>query len=293
MTSLVQDLIGLLTLEQLDKNLFRGQSLDIGTNRVFGGQVLGQSLAAANKTIDNGTVHSLHAYFLRAGDHNAPIIYEVDRQRDGKTYASRRVVAIQHGRPILNMAASFQQAEQGLDHQATMPDVPAPETLRDIGDYRREYLDRIPETRLPRFALLERPFEFRPVQTPPFLSPDDGEPSYEMWFKTSEPLPDDEDLHRNVLTYVSDYSLVSVATRPHSTQVGRSAFQLASLDHAMWFQRPFRVDEWLLYSIESPSATAGRGLTQGRIYRRDGTLVAVVTQEGVMRIARPTPAQAD
>lgn len=290
MASLVQDLIGLLTLEQLDKNLFRGQSLDIGTNRVFGGQVLGQALAAANQTIDKGTVHSLHAYFLRAGDHNAPIIYEVDRQRDGKTYASRRVVAIQHGRPILNMAASFQQAEQGLDHQASMPDVPAPETLRDIGDYRREYLDRMPETRLPRFALLERPFEFRPVQTPPFLSPVDGEPNYEMWFKTSEPLPDDDDLHRNVLTYVSDYSLVSVATRPHGAQMSRGAFQLASLDHAMWFQRPFRVDEWLLYSIESPSATAGRGLTQGRIYRRDGVLVAVVTQEGVMRIARPTPA---
>lgn len=285
--SLVQDLIGLLTLEQLDRNLFRGQSLDIGTQRVFGGQVLGQSLAAASQTVEEGTVHSMHAYFLRAGDHHAPIIYEVDRQRDGKTYSSRRVVAIQHGRPILNLAASFQKAEEGLNHQAEMPDVPAPESLKDIGEYRREYLARMPETRMPRFALLEKPFEFRPVQVPPFLSSVKAEPSYEMWFKTSERLPDDDELHRNILTYVSDYSLISVATRPHSEHLNRSQFQMASLDHAMWFQRPFRVDDWLLYSIESPSAVSGRGLTQGRIFRRDGVLVAVVTQEGVMRIARP------
>lgn len=286
MQSLVQDLIGLLTLEQLDLNLFRGQSMDIGTKRVFGGQVLGQSLAAANQTVEDGTVHSMHAYFLRAGDHNAPIIYEVDRQRDGRTYASRRVVAIQHGRPILNMAASFQKAEEGLNHQAQMPEVPEPETLKDIGEYRRDYLAKMPEANMPRFARLEKPFEFRPVQAPPFLSPEDGEPSYQMWFRTSEQLPDDDDLHRNVLTYVSDYSLISVATRPHSQQLSRGQFQMASLDHAMWFQRPFRVDDWLLYVIESPSATNGRGLTQGRIYQRDGSLVAVVAQEGVMRIAR-------
>ncbi len=286
MQSLVQDLIGLLTLEQLDRNLFRGQSLDIGTHRVFGGQVLGQSLAAANQTVEDGTVHSMHAYFLRAGDHNAPIIYEVDRQRDGRTYSSRRVVAIQHGRPILNMAASFQKHEEGLTHQSDMPDVPAPDTLKDISEYRREYLARMPEIKMPRFARLEKPFEFRPVQTPPFLNPENGQPAYQMWFRTSEQLPDDDDLHRNVLTYVSDYSLISVATRPHSKQMSHGQFQMASLDHAMWFQRPFRVDEWLLYAIESPSATSGRGLTQGRIYQQDGTLVAVVAQEGVMRVAR-------
>ena len=287
MQSLVQDLIGLLTLEQLDLNLFRGQSLDIGTKRVFGGQVLGQSLAAASQTVEQGSVHSLHAYFLRAGDHNAPIIYEVDRARDGRSFSSRRVVATQHGRPILNMAASFQVEEEGMEHQATMPDVPAPETLRELSDYRREYLDRMPESKLPRFALLERPFEFRPAEMPPFLSRTNEAPTYAMWFRTSEALPNDANLHRNILTYVSDYSLVSVATRPHGEKLRKGPFSIASLDHAMWFQRPFRVDEWLLYVIESPSATSGRGLTEGRIFRRDGVLVAVVTQEGVMRQARP------
>ncbi|MEZ5741659.1 MAG: acyl-CoA thioesterase II [Burkholderiaceae bacterium] len=283
---IIKDLIGLLTLEQLDTNLFRGQSLDIGTKRVFGGQVLGQSLAAANMTVDSGTVHSMHAYFLRAGDHNAPIIYEVDRQRDGRTYASRRVVAIQHGRPILNMAASFQQAEQGLSHQATMPDVPRPETLKDIGTYRQEYLERMPESRVPRFMLLERPFEFRPVEAPPILDLTPRPPKACLWFKTVGPLPDDENLHRNMLAYVSDYSFVSVATLPHGKAFEGTSLQLASLDHAIWFQRPFRMDEWLLYEIDSPSATNGRGLVQGRIFRQDGVLVAVVAQEGVMRVYR-------
>ncbi len=287
MSSLLDDLIGLLTLERLDTNLFRGQSLDIGTTRVFGGQVLGQSLAAANVTVEDGVVHSMHAYFLRAGDHTAPIIYEVDRQRDGRTYSSRRVVAIQHGRPILNMAASFQRPEQGLSHQSEMPQVPDPETLKDIGEYRREYLERMGESRIPRFAQLERPFEFRPVDAPPILDRTRRGPRTQMWFKTVEPLPDDANLHRNMLAYVSDYSFISVATRPHGDEFGAAGPQLASLDHAIWFQRPFRMDEWLLYDIESPSATDGRGLVQGRIYRRDGTLVAVVAQEGVMRVFRP------
>lgn len=289
MTSIVHDLIDLLTLERLDTNLFRGKSLDIGTSRVFGGQVLGQALAAAGQTVDDGRAHSLHAYFLRAGDHDAPIIYEVDRARDGRSFVSRRVVAIQHGRPILNLAASFHRHEEGLEHQASMPEVPAPDTLKDISEYRRNFLDRMPPDKLPRYMKLEDPFEFRPVQAPPFAESHSREPTYDMWFRTAGALPDDDALHRAILTYVSDYSLVSVATRPHADTVKRSQFSIASLDHAMWFQRPFRMDEWLLYSMDSPSATSGRGLVQGRIFRADGALVAVVTQEGVMRVARPTP----
>ncbi len=284
MPDILEDLIQLLTLERLDTNLYRGQSHDIGTNRVFGGQVLGQALAAANNTVEDRVVHSLHAYFLRKGDHTAPIIYEVDRQRDGRSYTSRRVVAIQHGHPILNLAASFQVPEEGLEHQSSMPQVPRPETLKDVTDYRRQLLDRVPEAALPRYLLHERPFEFRPVQLPQFIDPEPREPRVNIWFKTVGPMPDDDDLHRNMLAYLSDYYLIGTATRPHGVSVFSKELQLASLDHALWFQRPFRIDEWLLYSIESPSASGGRGLSRGQIFREDGALVAVVAQEGVMRL---------
>lgn len=284
MRQILQDLIQLLALERIDTNLFRGQSTDIGTNRVFGGQVLGQALAAANYTVDDRVVHSLHAYFLRKGDHTAPIVYEVDRQRDGRSFASRRVVAIQHGRPILNLAASFQNPEEGLEHQTSMPQVPGPEALKDVRDYQQELLDRVPESKLPRYMLHERPFEFRPTQLPQFIDREPREPRANVWFKTVDKLPDDDDLHRNMLAYVSDYYLIATATRPHGYSVFSTNLQLASLDHAMWFQRPFRIDEWMLYSIESPSASGARGLSRGLIYRQDGTLVAVVAQEGVMRV---------
>lgn len=284
MRQILQDLIQLLALERIDTNLFRGQSTDIGTNRVFGGQVLGQALAAANYTVDDRVVHSLHAYFLRKGDHTAPIIYEVDRQRDGRSFASRRVVAIQHGRPILNLAASFQVPEEGLEHQTSMPQVPKPDALKDVRDYQQELLDRVPESKLPRYLLHERPFEFRPIQLPQFIDREPREPRAHVWFKTVDKLPDDDNLHRNMLAYVSDYYLVATATRPHGYSVFSTNLQLASLDHAMWFQRPFRIDEWLLYSIESPSASGARGLSRGLIYRQDGSLVAVVAQEGVMRV---------
>ena len=284
MQAILDDLIQLLTLERLDTNLFRGKSRDIGTNRVFGGQVLGQALAAANNTVEDRVVHSLHGYFLRKGDHTAPIIYEVDRQRDGRSFSSRRVVAIQHGHPILNMAASFQVPEEGLEHQSSMPQVPAPESLKDVTEYRRQLMERVPESKLPRYLLHERPFEFRPVQLPQFIDPEPREPRANIWFKTTGPLPDDDDLHRNMLAYVSDYYLIGTATRPHGTSVFADNLQLTSLDHALWFQRPFRLDEWLLYSIESPSASGARGISRGQIYRRDGALVAVVAQEGVMRL---------
>ena len=290
MKTILADLIGLLTLERIDTNLFRGQSMDLGTERVFGGQVLGQALAAANLSVEAGVVHSLHAYFLRAGDPRAPIVYEVDRQRDGRSYSSRRVVAIQHGRPILNLAASFQVPEEGFAHQDPMPKVPPPEALKEMDEYRRDWLRSRPGVELPRFLALERPFEFRAVDAPPFIDPTPREPRSCLWLRTVDRLPDDDDLHRNLLAYVSDYSMISTATRPHGLVGRKREFQLASLDHAMWFQRPFRLDEWLLYAIESPSATGGRGLVQGRIYKQDGTLVALVAQEGVIRELRARPA---
>ncbi|MBE0591857.1 MAG: acyl-CoA thioesterase II [Gemmatimonadales bacterium] len=284
MGSIVQDLIDHLTLETLDTNLFRGQSVYIGTNRVFGGQVLAQALAAAAMTVDEGDTHSLHAYFLRPGDPAAPIIYEVDRARDGRSYASRRVVAIQHGHQILNLAASFHRPETGFAHQAPMPDVPRPETLKDIAAWRREFMERLPDVPAPRFMMDDGPFDFRMVQPPPHLDPDGGDPVAMVWFRAIERLPDDPALHRTMLTYASDYSLIGTATRPHRIDRTKQYFSMTSLDHAMWFQRPFRVDEWLLYACESPTATNGRCLVQGRIYREDGVLAAVVMQEGVMRV---------
>lgn len=284
MKPILEDLIHLLSLERLDTNLFRGQSRDIGAQRVFGGQVLGQALAAASYTAEDRVVHSLHAYFLRKGDHGAPIIYEVDRQRDGRSFSSRRVVAIQHGRPILNLAASFQNPEEGLEHQIDMPEVPSPQDLTDLAKTRRKLRDVVPASKLPRFLLQERPFEFRPVQEPQLLDPEPQPAETQIWFRTVDRLPDDDALHRAILAYASDYNLITVALRPHGLSFLKPNFQLASLDHAMWFQRPFRADEWLLYVIDSPSATGARALSRGSIFSQDGTLVASVAQEGLMRV---------
>jgi len=287
MKPILADLIRVLALERIDTNLFRGESRDIGTSRVFGGQVLGQALAAANYTTENRVVHSLHAYFLREGDHEAPIVYEVDRQRDGRSFCSRRVVAIQHGRPILNMAASFQKLEQGLEHQAEMPDVSPPEELREVREYRKELLADVPPEKLPRPLLFDRPFEFKLCEEPQYFDLEPRPPRQHVWLKTTDSIPDDDDLHRNILTYVSDYYLVGTASRPHAMTVFSPNYQVASLDHAMWFHRPFRVDEWLLYVMDSPNASGARGLARGSIFRRDGTLVASVAQEGLMRVWEP------
>ncbi|HYM28218.1 MAG TPA: acyl-CoA thioesterase II [Steroidobacteraceae bacterium] len=277
------DLLQLLELEQLEVNLFRGASRDIGAPQVFGGQVLGQALSAAAATVEGRTVHSLHAYFLRRGDCNAPIVYEVDRSLDGHSFANRRIVAIQHGQQIFNMTASFQIAEAGFDHQVPMPQVPAPESLPDqSGRPPSELLVRLPE-RVRHFLEQPRPFEFRTVQPLDLLRPRRERPAREIWFRAVGALPDDETLHRRLLAYVSDFFLLDTATLPHGTSFLNPSLVMASIDHAMWFHRPLRVDDWLLYAMESPSASGARGFARAGVFARDGRLVASTAQEGLVR----------
>ncbi len=289
MRPILADLLKLLELERIEDRIFRGESRDLGGARVFGGQVLGQALTAASYTVQGRNVHSLHAYFLVAGNVDAPIVYEVELARDGKSFSNRRVVAIQHGQPIFNMAASFQVPEEGLEHAAEMPPVPGPEGLADVRELPPEVLEKVPE-KMRRFLTLERPFEFRPVEPIHVITPPRAAPSRHIWVKTVDRLPDNADLHRNVLAYVSDYNLVSTATLPHGIHFAEGNVQLASLDHAMWFHRPFRADEWLLYAMESPNASGGRGLAMGRFFTRDGRLVASTAQEGVVRVWSGRPA---
>jgi len=282
-SAILDDLLHLLKLECIEDNIFRGESRDIGSPRVFGGQVLGQALRAASATVEDRQVHSLHAYFLRAGDVNASIVYNVDRARDGRSFSNRRVVAIQHGRQIFNMTASFQKPETGLEHQAPMPEVPGPDTLSDIRELTNAVLDKIPE-KMRRYFTHERPFHLRPVESIALLSAEKTEPRQHIWVRATGPLPDDPEVHRNLLAYVSDYQLVATATLPHGIRFEHGNVQLASLDHAMWFHRPFRLDEWLLYSMESPNAGDARGLARGQFFSTDGKLVASTAQEGLIRI---------
>jgi acyl-CoA thioesterase-2 len=277
------DLIGVLALENIEVNIFRGQSRDIGSPQVFGGQVLGQALTAASQTVEKRWVHSLHAYFLRRGDVNAPIVYEVDRSRDGKSFSNRRVVAIQHGRQIFNMAASFQVHEQGLEHQMSMPDVRRPEDLRDLADLSEAELERLPMS-IRRFVRTSRPFHVRPIGRGD-VSAAEMEPVKYVWMKSVDALPDDPQLHQSMLAYISDYELLGTATLPHE---GRGAIlerlQMASLDHAMWFHRACRVDEWLLFTFDSPSASGARGLSRAQVFNQDGVLVLSTAQEGLIRV---------
>lgn len=281
----ITDLLSLLQLEQLEINLFRGESRDVGSTQVFGGQVLGQALTAASATIAGRIVHSLHAYFLRRGDFKAPIVYQVDRSLDGHSFSNRRVVAIQHGEPIFNMAASFQIVEDGLDHQIEIPAVAPPEALADSSRPPPELLARMPE-HLRRFFEQPRPFEFRPVQPIDYLRPRKAAPARQIWFRAVGALPEGERLHRCLLAYVSDYFLLDTATLPHGTSFLTSSIVMASLDHAMWFHRPLRVDDWLLYAMESPSASGARGFARASVFARDGRLVASTAQEGLVRIKR-------
>ena len=284
-TAALDDLLALLELETLEVNLFRGVSPDEDRQRVFGGQVAAQALVAAGRTVDEDrSVHSLHSYFLRPGDPNIPIIFEVDRIRDGRSFTTRRVVAIQHGNAIFNLAASFQVHEDGPDHAMEMPDVPAPEELPTFRERIEPYIEKL-GPQAAEWLVRERPIDSRPVDDPHWLEPAPREPSQDVWIKTNGTLPDDPLLHACVVAYASDLSLLDTATLPHA--IGHSGgYMMASLDHAMWFHRPFRADEWLLYHQTSPSAFGARGLALGHVFRADGTLVITVMQEGLLRPMR-------
>ncbi|MBT5861462.1 MAG: acyl-CoA thioesterase II [Gammaproteobacteria bacterium] len=286
MHPILEDLIGLLRLERIEENIFRGDSRDIGSPQVFGGQVVGQALSAAQNTVEGRIAHSLHGYFLRRGDVNSPIIYEVDRSRDGGSFSSRRVVAIQHGRPILNLAASFQVPEEGLSHQAEMPDVLGPDGLKDLTEVAKDMLEFIP-SKMRRFLTDKRPFEFRHVEPVDFEVPKKSPPRKHVWIRAVDALPDNPVLHQNLLTYVSDYELLGVATLPHGLSFTRGSVIMASLDHALWFHSEVKMDEWLLYAMDSPVSSGARGLARGQIFSQDGRLIASTAQEGLMRVVDP------
>lgn len=273
----------LLDLEQIEMNHYRGVSPKTGWQRVYGGQVLGQALVAASRTVDaDRPAHSLHGYFLRPGDTQIPILYRVERIRDGKSFTTRQVQAIQHGRPIFSMSISFQITEPGASHQFDMPDAPAPETLKDETELRQEAVKKLPPEEREAFTR-DRMMDVRSVNPQDLFNPEPGEPHHMTWMKSREILPDDPRIHQCVLAYLSDWSLLDTATRPHAISFMQDNLQVASLDHAMWFHRPFRADEWLLYVQDSPSASGARGYNRGLIYTREGELVASAVQEGLMR----------
>lgn len=296
MGEMLSDLIAVLRLEQIDAHRFRGQSQDLGWGRVFGGQVLGQALSAAEQTVSDGRmVHSMHGYFLRPGDVNAPIVYTVDPIREGRSFATRRVVATQHDRAIFNLSASFQIEEEGFEHQPSMPPAPSPTTLLSEQQLGQRLLSRLPEAmrqhipqKLRSKAVAERPIELRPVDPLNPIQPAVRPPRHQVWFRTSEPLSTQHPhaLHQQLLAYTADFSFLTTSLRPHGVSWLTPGIQTASLDHSMWFHRPFRMDEWLLYDIESPSASGARGLVMGRVFNQQGVLVASTAQEGLIRDRR-------
>lgn len=284
MSYTIENLLDLLDLEPIEVNIYRGHNRDIGTGRVFGGQVLAQALVAAHRTVEKGRVaHSLHGYFILPGDLEAPIVYFVDRLRDGRSFTTRRVTAIQHGEAIFNLAASFQVVEEGFEHQIAMPAVPPPEALRPELELIREMADRIPAP-LRAVYTQDRPIDFRPVDPVDPFHPEARPPVRYLWLRAVGVMPDDPVYHQAVLAYASDYGLLATALLPHGLSFRQPDLQAATLDHAIWFHRPFRVDDWLLYSMDSPAASGARGFARGSIYTRDGTLVASVAQEGLMRL---------
>lgn len=287
MSDAVDQLLTILDLEQLEHNLFRGRSPQVGWQRVFGGQVIGQALVAATRTVADRMVHSLHGYFMRPGDPDVPIIYDVERIRDGKSFATRRVVAIQHGHAIFSLSASFQAFEEGLEHQIDMPDVPMPEDLPSEKELRDRYVDVAPEN-VRRYWERERPIELRPMNMKHYFSREKLDPIQKIWFRATGPLPEAPEIHNCVLAYASDMTLLDTSLFAHGRSVFNKDLQLASLDHAMWFHRPCKADEWLLYSQDSPNSAGARGFNRGSIYDRSGRLVASVAQEGLIRV-RDTP----
>ncbi len=288
----LDELISILDLEELEVNIFRGRSPQEQRQRVYGGQVAGQALVAAGRTVEDRIVHSLHAYFLRPGDPAKPILYEVDRIRDGRSFTTRRVVAIQHGQPIFHLSASFQAVEEGLEHSIVMPYAPDPESLPAWEERVQWVLDRVPANKVSdemrRWLALERPIDLRYVDPGDFLKPEKRPPRQLVWVRTNGRLPDSPLLHPCVVAYASDMTLLDTATLPHAISWAflDPRFQMASLDHAMWFHRAFRADEWLLYVQESPSASGARGFATGHLFTREGRLVVSVAQEGLIRPRR-------
>jgi acyl-CoA thioesterase II len=284
MSRAIEELLGILDLEYLEQNLFRGRSPQVGWQRVFGGQVIGQALVAACRTVDVAArqPHSLHAYFLLPGDPKVPIIYEVDRIRDGRSFTTRRVKAIQHGQAIFSMSASFHVAETGLAHAFPMERVPMPEDLPDERDIRANVMPLMPDP-VRRYFESDRPIELKPVEYGRYLSREPMPPRFNAWIRATGRLPDDPAIHQCVLAYASDMTLLDSSLIAHGRTVFERSIQAASLDHALWFHRPFRADEWLLYAQDSPSASGALGFSRGLICTRDGTLVASVAQEGLIR----------
>jgi len=285
MSSAVTDLLSILDLEPLERNLFRGRSPQVGWQRVFGGQVIGQALVACRRTVEDLPPHSLHAYFLLPGDPSVPIIYEVDRIRDGKSFTTRRVLAIQHGAAIFAMTVSFHREEEGFEHRFPIPAVPPPEDLPSEQDIKSTVLPLMPDP-VRKYYERERPIELRPVEFGRYVGQRQAEGKFHVWIKTTSALPDDPAVHQAVLAYASDMTLLDASLIPHGRTVFQKEIMAASLDHALWFHRPFRADEWLLYAQDSPSAHGARGFSRGLIFRRDGTLVASVAQEGLIRLRR-------
>ena len=280
----VSELIELLSLERLEDNLFRGQSRDIGTKYVFGGQVLGQALSAAQATVDRSRMaHSLHAYFLRAGDIEHPIVYDVDRTRDGSSFSVRRVTAIQHGKVIFFCAASFHEHEPGVEHQLKMPEVPQPEDVAPTTPVPGEIMATLPP-KVQRWLSRRGPFEFRHVYPRDELNPPKRPPFQQVWFRLCEPVGDAPELHHALLAYASDFQLLGTANYPHGISYYQPNVQMASLDHALWFHRPFRADDWLLYDQRPISTGGARGLAGGNIFTSSGALAITVVQEGLVRV---------
>jgi len=281
--NVLDELLALLKLEKIEENIFRGNSQDLGFGNVFGGQVLGQALSAATQTVsEDRSAHSLHAYFMRPGDPQKPIVYEVDCIRDGKSFTTRRIVAIQKGRAILSMSASFQITEEGFEHQSTMPDVKGPDGLMSEVEMAQKISDKIPES-IRNKILCTKPIEIRPVNPMNPFDPKKESPDRYVWFKAIHKMTDDLSVHKYMLAYASDFGLVSTSLRPHGKTFWDPQMQVASLDHGMWFHRDFRMDDWLLYVIHSPNASKARGLNHGSVYTKDGILVASTAQEGLIR----------
>ena len=289
--SAIQDVLNILDLEPLEVNLFRGRSPQSKWQRVYGGQVIGQALVAACRTVAElaqRPPHSLHAYFLLGGDPKVPIIYEVDRIRDGRSFTTRRVTAIQHGAAIFSMEVSFHGVEQGLSHQFPMPEVPNPEALPTENDIRQRMMVKLADP-VRTYYQRERPIEMRAVEYGRYLGEKVEGDGFHVWIRATGSLPDEPAIHQCVLAYASDMSLLGAALIPHGLYIFNSEIMAASLDHAMWFHRPFRADEWLLYVQDSPNLAGSRGFARGLIFARDGTLVASVAQEGLLRQRRPKP----